>query len=77
MLYEKIFNLTDTKKASENKWSREAIIRISAALDIACWDLIGKKANLPLYKVFGGYREIKCHATLLALTIETIKVIQN
>ena len=36
LLYEKIFNLTDTKKASENRWSREAIIRISAALDIAC-----------------------------------------
>ena len=64
LLYEKIFNLTDTKKASENKWSREAIIRISAALDIACWDLIGKKANLPLYKVFGGYRnKVPCYIT--------------
>ena len=64
LLYEKIFNLTDTKKASENKWSREALIRISAALDIACWDLIGKKAKLPLYKVFGGYRDkVPCYIT--------------
>ena len=32
------------------------MIRISAALDIACWDLMGKAVNIPLYKLFGGYR---------------------
>ena len=51
-LYDKIFKLTDTRKSNENKWSKEAIIRISSALDIACWDLIGKSSNLPLFKLF-------------------------
>ncbi len=55
-IYEKIFKLTDTRFSSEKSWSREALIRISAALDIACWDLIGKASNIPLYKLFGGYR---------------------
>ncbi len=55
-LYEKIFKLTDTRISNEKGWSKEALIRISAALDIACWDLIGKASNIPLYKLFGGYR---------------------
>ncbi len=55
-IYEKIFKLTDARLSSEKGWSREALIRISAALDIACWDLIGKASNIPLYKLFGGYR---------------------
>jgi L-alanine-DL-glutamate epimerase-like enolase superfamily enzyme len=63
-IYQKLFALTWQRRASEKGWSREAIIRISAAIDIACWDLVGKVAKLPLYRLFGGYRsEVPCYVT--------------
>ncbi|MDH3386467.1 MAG: mandelate racemase/muconate lactonizing enzyme family protein [Gammaproteobacteria bacterium] len=34
------------------------------AIDTACWDLVGKAAGLPLYKVFGACREkVKTYAS--------------
>ena len=63
-IYQKLFALTWQRRASEKGWSREAIVRISAAVDIACWDLVGKVAQLPLYRLFGGYRsEVPCYVT--------------
>jgi D-galactarolactone cycloisomerase len=63
-IYQKLFALTWQRRASEKGWSREALIRISAAVDIACWDLVGKVAKLPLYRLFGGYRsEVPCYVT--------------
>jgi L-alanine-DL-glutamate epimerase-like enolase superfamily enzyme len=63
-LYRKLFSLTWQRLAHEKGWSREAIIRISAALDIALWDIVGKVAGLPLYRLFGGWKsEVPCYVT--------------
>lgn len=63
-LYARLFALTAQRLASEKNWSREAIVRISAAIDIAAWDIVGKVAKLPLFRLFGGYRsEVPCYVT--------------
>jgi L-alanine-DL-glutamate epimerase-like enolase superfamily enzyme len=42
-LYERLFALTSQRKAYESGWSRDALIKITAAVDIACWDIVGKQ----------------------------------
>ncbi len=56
-IYQSLFGLTWQRRAFERKWTREAIVRVSAAIDIAIWDLVGKAAGLPLYRLFGGFRD--------------------
>ncbi len=45
-----------------------------AAIDMACWDLLGRAAGLPLVTLLGGRRaeRIACHAGLPAYSLEAM-----
>ena len=52
-------------------WKRHrlASIRAVGALDIALWDIVGKAANQPLWKLLGGFRDkipVYCSSAILA-----------
>ncbi len=63
-LYERVFGLTHARLSFEKGWSRGAITLAATAIDLALWDLVGKAAGLPLFRLFGGYVEtVPCYVT--------------
>ena len=76
LVYEKLFGFTSSRLASENGWGKEALIRISSAVDIACWDVLGHVANLRYIRYLAD-TEIKSRVTSLVRIIETGKIMPN
>lgn len=65
LLAARLFNLP----TGNNTVSTPVRYRGSASAEIAVWDLIGKIANQPLYKLWGGGRErITAYASMLRLS---------
>jgi L-alanine-DL-glutamate epimerase-like enolase superfamily enzyme len=63
-LYNNLFALGWQDIMARKGWSKAQLVLASAAVDIAMWDILGKQASLPLYRLFGGHRDqVPCYVT--------------
>jgi len=63
-LWEKMFALNHYPGWAAPGWGRPQIMTGMAAIDIALWDIKGKAANMPVYKLLGGTRNtVPCYVT--------------
>ena len=63
-VYEQVFSITHQRIAYEKGWSRGDLTLASTAIDLALWDIMGKAAGQPLYRLFGGYTDrVPCYVT--------------
>ena len=63
-LWEKMFQLNHHRGWASAGWGRPQIMTAMAGVDIALWDIKGKAANMPVYKLLGGARNTApCYVT--------------
>lgn len=63
-IWQKMFHATVSRQKAERGWSTANILSAMAPVDAALWDFVGKSAGLPLFKLFGAFKNrVPCYVT--------------